>query len=686
MSRTTRRRPVRRAQYAFSMVKRWLTMPDGTRLATTIYMPTARKAGERFPVLLELLPYRKDDTFFLMDYPTYSYFAKHGYMTVKVDIRGTGASQGVTPPREYSDIELDDAVEIIRQLANMPEANGNVAMWGISWSGFNSIQVAMRRPPELKAIIAMHASDDLYHDDLHYVDGVLHLDPYHLFINHELGLPRTPHYKLDGDYFLNRFDQTPWLLTYLSQQEDGDFWRRKSLRFQGYDKINIPVYLIGGLNDGYRDTVIRMLENLSGPVRAEIGPWGHSSPDDGVPGPNFEWQDEAMEWLSPWLAPERSIAEARNRGSSKSANKRRLMAFVRDGHEPDLDQTVSPGSWRVFDWPAAGSSKLKLFLAPGGKLVNRFLNHQGRNRLASIDTHVATASSGTAAGWWWGETTADMRNDDSESLVYDKLVDKPIQIVGLPEVGLRVSSKNVRANWSLRLEDVSPTGKVTLVTGALINGAHLIERLGASELEPGKVYDLRTKLHFTTWTFQKGHRIRLAVSNAQFPMAWPSAEVVETSVHTGSGKSTLTLPTVPVGSGSKPTLPGVARKRYSPYGEDVWLEDGKPDSKREVIRRADGSVSFCLASRSVYDIKRRRFIVEGSNTWTTNDKTPAKSMYEGEMQTSIITAARKIVLKTNIKVESDEKTFTVTVTRELRCNARKVRAKTWTKTIPRRLH
>jgi len=694
------------------MVKRWLTMPDGTRLAATIYMPTARKAGEQFPVLLEILPYRKDDTFCLVDYPTYSYFAKRGYMTVKVDIRGTGASQGTTPPREYSDIELDDCVEIIRQLSELPESNGNVAMWGISWSGFNSIQVAMRRPPQLKAIIAMHASDDLYHDDIHYIDGVMHLDPYHLFINHELGLPRTPHYRVDADYLTKRFDQTPWCLTYLSQQEDGEFWRRKSLRFQGYEKIDIPVYMIGGLNDGYRDTVVRMLENLSGPVRAEIGPWGHSSPDDGVPGPNFEWQDEAMEWLSPYLTPgRRGIGEANNRSSSRRGtsnrlsrasatargvsntrnsstargvsngpNDRKLMTFVRDGHAPDLDQETSPGKWRVFDWPVSGGAKKELFLASGGKL----LTSPGRK---ACDRAIATASSGTAAGWWWGETTDDMRQDDSQSLVYDStVIDKPVQIVGLPTVKLKVSSQSRRAHWSLRLEDVSPTGKVTLITGALVNGAHLEERLGCSELTPGKTYELSTDLHFTTWTFQKGHKIRLAVSNAQFPMAWPSAEAVETELHTGDSKSVLVLPTVPYRSGVTPELPAVARKKAYPQGGDVDLEDGKPDSKREVTRQADGTVSFKLYSRSAYDIKRRRFVIEGSNTWTTNDKTPETSNYVGEMKTDIITAARKLTLKTVLRVESDKKFFHVTVTRDLHANGRRVRRKTWQKSIPRRLN
>ncbi len=740
-------------------------MPDGTRLATTIFMPRAHRCGQKFPVLLELLPYRKDDTFFLMDYPTYSYFARRGFITVKVDIRGTGASQGSTPAREYSDIELADAEEIIRQLAAMEESNGHVAMWGISWSGFNAIQVAMRRPPALKAIIAMHSSDDLYHDDLHYIDGVMHLDPYHLFINHELGLPRTPRYSIDAHYFANRFDQKPWLFTYLSQQEDGDFWRRKSLRFQGYDKINIPVYLIGGLNDGYRDTVIRMLENLSGPVRADIGPWGHSSPDDGAPGPNYEWQDEAIEWLAPWLGVTSARAEAANRGSSMTPDKRRLMTFVRDGHEPDLDQSVSPGNWRVFDWPATGSFKTTLYPAADGKL----LKSPGKR---ASDRMVATASSGTAAGWWWGETTDDMRQDDSQCLTYDRLVDEPIQIVGLPEVRLKVSSEAKRAFWSVRLEDVSPTGKVTLITGALVNGAHLnaidgnesvvqksgkaarrngdrgggdgaaathagssvaangkragsslaangtcaganfatdetragsnlsangtrsgvdheqahSQRLGNRELIPNALYEVAIKLHFTTWTFQNGHRIRLAVSNAQFPMAWPSAEIVASTIHTGSRMTSLTLPTVPTGSGKKPTLPAVARKSSSPYGKDVWIEDGKPDSRREVIRQADGTVSFVYATRSAWDIQRRHFVSEGTNTWTTNDKHPENSKYEGVMQHTITTAGRKLTLKTKLLVESDKKNFHVTVTRELRSAGKLIRRKTWQESIKRRVH
>ncbi|MGH8632340.1 MAG: CocE/NonD family hydrolase, partial [Burkholderiales bacterium] len=289
--------------YDFEIARDWLTMPDGVRLSVTYFLPKARAAGERFPVLLELLPYRKDDSFYIRDYPLYSYFARRGFAMAKVDVRGTGSSEGVVPEREYSEAELNDAVEIIRQLARLPWSNGSVGMWGISWGGFNSLQVAMRRPPELKAILALHASDDLYHDDVRYIDGIYHKDEYELTMDHENALPQSPEYRLDEKYFEQRFNAQPWLLTYLKQQKDGPFWRSHSLRWQE-EKIQIPVYLIGGQLDGYRDTPLRLLENLRVPVKAVMGPYQHDWPDNGQPGPTLEWRHEAVRWFNQWLRGE----------------------------------------------------------------------------------------------------------------------------------------------------------------------------------------------------------------------------------------------------------------------------------------------------------------------------------------------------------------------------------------------
>jgi hypothetical protein len=573
-------------------------------------------------------------------------------------------------------------------------------MWGISWSGFNSIQVAMLRPPELKAIIAMHASDDLYHDDIHYIDGVFHIDPYHLFINHELALPRTPGYKIDRDYVEKRFLRKPWLFTYMSNQEDGEFWRRKSLRFVGYDKIDIPVYIIGGLLDGYRDPVIRLLESLPASlnVRAEIGPWSHSSPDDGVPGPNYEWQDEAIRWLAPYMktagtagrrtsrASQREISAgkgaSKNQASKNQAskNRRELTAFVRAGHAPNFHLETSPGKWRTYRWPIENCYKVVFYPASSSRLLKR----PGKE---SADHLVNTAGSGTGAGHWWGDNSWDMADDDSHALVYDtQVLESPLTIVGMPEVKLKVASQTSQAFWSVRLEDVAPDGKVALVTGALVNGCHLEGRLKSFRLKPGKIYELAAALHFTTWTFKKGHRIRLAVANAQFPMAWPSPAVCKTSLHNGVvSRSSLALPVVPAKAGRKPVFPAVGKKLYPPFGEAIDLKDDKPESNTYVRRNPDGTTAFVIEARSAYRIRRRKFFTENVSTWTTNNQDPANSSYDGTASTEIEGGRERIRLKTHILVQSDKKYFHVSVSRQLSLNGRVVRQKTWSQSIERRL-
>src|SRR2546423_5516908 len=83
--------------YGIRMEQAWIPMKDGIRLAATLYMPDGAKPVERFPALLEYLPYRKDDGTAAGDYLKHAYFAKRGYVGVRVDIRGFGASDGVPP-------------------------------------------------------------------------------------------------------------------------------------------------------------------------------------------------------------------------------------------------------------------------------------------------------------------------------------------------------------------------------------------------------------------------------------------------------------------------------------------------------------------------------------------------------------------------------------------------------------
>ena len=177
--------------YGIEIGQALVEMPDGVRLAADLYMPAGAAPDERLPVLLEYTPYRKDESR-SRNYPLYSYFVQRGYVVARVDIRGTGNSEGDVIPYEYSDIELDDGEVVIDWLSKQSWSNGNVGMFGISWGGFNSIQMALRNPPALKAFIALMATEELYQEDVHYIDGIIHTDSWMMSADLYNALPGAP--------------------------------------------------------------------------------------------------------------------------------------------------------------------------------------------------------------------------------------------------------------------------------------------------------------------------------------------------------------------------------------------------------------------------------------------------------------------------------------------------------------
>ena len=652
--------------YEVTVEKEWLSMRDGVRLAVTFVKPAPRSPGEMFPVLLDLLPYRKDE--FPERHPSYfAYFARRGYIMATVDIRGTGSSEGALPPREYSEQELSDAVEIIDQLSRISGANGRVGMWGKSWGGFNAIQVAMREPPALKAIIAVEATDDLFYDDIHNIDGTFHVDQFDTWMDHLNILPQTPGYELDEDYFKNRFDSYPWFLTYTKEQQDGEFWRRNSLRFQ-YDKLKIPAYLIGGLLDGYRDSVPRMLENVKAPVRAAIGPYEHHWPDNGVPGPNYEWRHEAVRWWDYWL-------KDRDTGIMDDAP---LAVFVREGHGPDLDLETTPGHWIADEWPIPGTTWTTVY-----PTVDHQLHERLQKDKASIESLRYVPSNGHATGLWWGETTGDIRPDDAGSLVFDSpVLDEGFEIVGFPRVCLRVSADAPLAHWVARLEDVQPDGSVSLVTGRLLNGSQRDSRLEPELLEPGEIYDLELDLHFTTWTFKPGHRVRLSVSNSLFPMIWPTPHPMTTELHVGVEDTRMELPVIPPADRRVPAfLPPEPREEHTEvrYLDGTsWLDNY--EYKRDLWRT---TTSLQWRNFNEWVNHGRHFRIDERNYYETNDNRPAESRFFGETKSTIGLKDRKLELRSTIEVRSDEKSFYVKIIRYLFKDDDLLRQREWNETIPR---
>ena len=253
----------------------WVPLADGVRLSARIWLPDDAEARP-VPAILEYLPYRKGDVTSTDDAVRHPWFAGHGYAAVRVDIRGSGDSEGVLLD-EYHPQEQLDCLEVLRWLAAQPWCTGAVGMMGISWGGFNSLQVAAHRPPELKAIITCCSTDDRYADDVHYIGGLpraFYLLPWASVMLTYNARPPDPEVVGEDRWrerWLERLDGSPFPAeTWLEHQRRDAYWQQGSV-CEDYGAIDCAVYAVGGWNDGYTSAILRLLDGLSCPRTALIG-------------------------------------------------------------------------------------------------------------------------------------------------------------------------------------------------------------------------------------------------------------------------------------------------------------------------------------------------------------------------------------------------------------------------------
>lgn len=640
-------------------------MPDGVRLAATLYMPDGARPNDKFPAVLEYLPYRKDDGTAARDYPIHTYFAHRGYVSVRVDIRGFGASEGAPTDREYSGQEQLDGEQVIAWLARQPWSNGKVGMFGISWGGFNSLQMAMRNPPGLKAIIAVDATEELFHDDIHYIDGVAHVDEFELNMDLAEGMTGAPDYTLEERVLGPRFESAPWSLLYLKHQHDGPFWRSP---VRPLKHIKIPSFLIGGMLDGYRDSIPRMLEQVKdAPVKAIIGPWNHTFPNDAEPGPKIEWRDQAVRWWDYWL-------KGRDTGVLQDP---KLTVYMQHWHAPDPNLPNVPGEWRLErGWPPANEESSTWFLQS---------NHTLAATAGQATTHELkyVPSIGVEAGFWWGELLSDVRPVDAFSLVYDsEPLKEEFAILGRPHALLQASASAPLANWFARLSDVAPDGTVTQITGAGLSGAQRNSMLEPRELEPGKTYSLDIEMHLTSWVFPAGHRIRVAVSNALWPMVLPTPYNMTTALQLGSvAGSRVVLPVVPVRAALPPPFavpePSEERKDIHtagfPWPGEWTVQRDEVRQKTTVHWKGKAESTFPWGSETDYE----------SLTYDVDDAHPDKSSVRGEAESVFALKGRELRWRGHLSVTTDQRNFYYRYTRELLKNGGLLKTKTWEETIAR---
>ena len=512
-----------------------IEMPDGCRLAARIWMPAGAER-QPVPAILEYIPYRKRDLTAERDEINHRYFAGHGYAGVRVDLRGSGESEGILTD-EYLPVELDDGVQVLRWIASQPWCDGKVGMIGISWGGFNGLQIAALRPPELKAVITLCSTDDRYADDVHYMGGCLLLDNLSwasTMFSHNT-CPPDPALAPDWrELWLERLDKSGlWLDTWLRHQHRDDYWKHGSI-CESYPDVECPVMAVSGWADGYSNAVFRLLANLDVPRQGLIGPWSHKYPHLGVPGPAIGFLREAVLWWDRWLKDK----------DTGILDEPMLRVWMQDSVPPQPYYDHRPGRWVAeHTWPSPRIRHVRCLLGPGT------VAQPGESVESRELTIRSPLTVGLYAGKWCSYSDTpdlphDQREEDGGSLVFDSApLEEDLEILGAPVVELDLASDEPVAMIAVRLSDIAPDDKTTRISYGLLNLTHRGSHEQPAPLEPGKRYRVRVQLNDVAQSFPKGHRYRVAISTSYWPLAWPSPGHVRLSIWTAT--SSLTLPVRP---------------------------------------------------------------------------------------------------------------------------------------------
>lgn len=558
----------------------FITLRDGTQLAARIWLP--KDASKKpVPAILEYLPYRKRDGTHVRDALTHPYIAGHGYACVRVDMRGSGDSDGVMRD-EYTQQELDDACEVIGWLRQQPWCSGNVGMMGISWGGFNSLQVAAMRPEGLKAIITLCSTDDRYTDDIHYKGGCL--------LNENLGWSATmfayssrpPDPLLVGErwraMWMERLEAEPLLaIDWLQHPHRDAYWKHGSVN-EDYAAIEAAVLAVGGWNDAYTNAVPRLVGKLKSPAKGIIGPWAHKYPHFAVPEPRIGFLQEALRWWDQWL-----------KGQDTAVQKDpAFRTYIMEPGRPGGSVSHIAGRW-VSDsqWPF-----------DKGEVQRWHLNADGLSTTQGRTTKRHHGSAQTVGGdggeyciiWLGPEFAGDQRHDDSGSLTFDgDALTQDMDIVGAPTLTLKFSADRPLAHVAVRLNAIWPDGAVSRISYAVFNLCHRDGHEAPQALEVGKSYTVRITLDDVAARIPKGHKLRVSLSTSYWPMVWPSPEPVTLTVNTAA--SFMDLP-VRAKRRNEKAPPFAAPEAAAPV---KLVEHSKPHNRRELTRdQATGEVRLTI--------------------------------------------------------------------------------------------
>ncbi|PWV98866.1 hypothetical protein DFR52_104156 [Hoeflea marina] len=554
----------------FTLIEnQWIRLADGTRLAARIWMPDNAEA-DPVPAVFEFLPYRKRDGTSPRDDSTYPAFAAAGIAGVRVDIRGSGESDGIIDG-EYTELELANACELIAWIAAQPWSNGSVGMMGISWGGFNCLQVAALNPPALKAVISIASTVDRYNDDIHYKNGC-HLSAQLSWAATMLAYQsRSPDPALVGErwreMWLERLEGEPFFMEeWLEHQRRDGFWKHGSI-CEDFGGFKIPALVIAGWADGYRSTPLKAVEGLGDKARALIGPWVHKYPHFAFPKPRADFLGEAIGWWNRWLRDEPNGVEALPQ----------VRAYILDGMRPAPRREFDPGRWIAKDrWTSP--EMLEFGIDVHGRLAEGPAATSG----AECDIHLRSPlDTGTASGEWFTlkpdvEMAIDQRGDDAGSLCFETApLDDAHEFLGQPTLSLQLSCTDDWANLCARIVDVHPDGTATRVSFGVLNLAHRDGNGDPKPMPDGKV-EVTVLLDACGYRFRPGHRIRLSLSTAYWPMVLPAP---------GDPGVTIDTATVRLGLPKLGAHDAIEMKQPdNPNPLPVYVQHSPGETQRQVLR------------------------------------------------------------------------------------------------------
>jgi predicted acyl esterase len=622
-----------------------IRLKDGTELAARIWLP-ADAERDPVPAILEYLPYRKRDGTNERDALTHPWLAGHGYAGVRVDIRGSGDSGGLIFD-EYTSQEQDDALEVISWLARQPWCSGAIGMMGISWGGFNALQVAARRPPALKAIVSICSTDDRYRDDVHYMGGGLLGDGlgWASFFLRTMCHPPDP--LLVGErwrtMWRERLENVPLFLeTWLAHQRRDAYWKHGSI-CEDYGAIRCPTWLVGGWTDGYTNAIPRMLERLSCPRKGLIGPWAHAYPHFAQPGPQIGFLQEMLRWWDHWL-----------KGIDTGVmNEPMLRAWMTESVKPASHHDTLPGRWiEEQRWPPPDRTIRRLFLADDGLATKE---------APLAPRPVCTPQTvGRHAGQWCpfggNDQAGDQREDDARSLVFETLpLDRTLELLGAPVLAVELESDKPVAHLVARLCDVHPSGESLRVSYGILNLAHRHSHAAPSPLVAGRRYRVRLQLNDAGSVFPAGHRIRIALSTSYWPLLWPGPETATLTIHSGNLDLPLRLPRAP--EAVRP-LPGP--------------ETAPPDK-------------ITAVAPGVKRIERLGLELgtHGQWNWRIDDDDPASAIAELSHTDTLAREAWKIRIDTSLRLSCTRRAFFLRASLRAWEDAEEVCSRTWDRRIGR---